>query len=150
MIQPGEEMAQLLEEDKRYRFEAYLFVFEALAYAQTVLGIGTEAESEPLDEDVDIEDADEDFDESSPQRHVTGQQLCVAIRSFAHEQYGYMAKCVLNSWGIRCTGDFGEIVFNLIRIGRMRKTANDRRGDFDDVYDFDVSLRQDYKIQLSD
>ncbi len=148
MIQPGSDMAQLLDEDKRYCFEAYLFVFEALTYAQTVLGIGSEVESEPLAED--SEDADEDFDESEPPRHVTGQQLCEAIRSYAHEQYGYMAKCVLNSWGIGCTGDFGEIVFNLIRIGRMRKTASDRRGDFEDVYDFEIALRQDYKIQLTD
>jgi len=142
-------MAQLLEEDKRYRFEAYLFVSEALAYAQTVLGIGAEAESEPLDDDQeDLES--EAADEGGPHRHVTGQQLCEAIRCFAHEQYGYMAKCVLNSWGVRCTGDFGEIVFNLIRIGHMRRTASDRRDDFDDVYDFDVALRQNYKIQLSD
>ncbi len=63
-----------------------------------------------------------DEEETGPQRHVTGQELCEAIRRYALEQYGYMAKMVLNNWGLRGTGDFGEIVFNLIRIGRMRKT----------------------------
>ena len=29
------------------------------------------------------------------------------------------------------------MVFNLIRIGQMRKTPQDRREDFDDVYDFE-------------
>ena len=57
-----------------------------------------------------------------------------------------MAKTVLNSWGIRSTGDFGEIVFNLIRTGQMRKTPADTRVDFDNVYDFDTALRQSFKI----
>ena len=80
------------------------------------------------------------------ERHVTGQELCEAIRRYALEQYGYMAKTVLNSWGLKKTGDFGEIVFNLIRVGQMRKTPSDTRVDFDNLYDFDVALKQDFKI----
>ena len=38
----------------------------------------------------------------------------------------------------------GEVV--LIRIGKMRKTPNDRREDFDDVFDFETALKHDYKI----
>jgi uncharacterized repeat protein (TIGR04138 family) len=79
---------------------------------------------------------------------VTGQELCEAIRRFALQQYGLMAKTVLESWGIRKTGDFGEIVFNLIRIGRMRKTPHDRREDFDDVYDFETAFRDEFKIMM--
>ena len=44
------------------------------------------------------------------------------------------------------TASSGEIVFNLIRIGQMRKTPHDCREDFDDVYDFDVALREGFKI----
>jgi len=66
--------------------------------------------------------------------------LCEAIRQFALDQYGYMARCVLASWGVTMTGDFGEIVFNLIRVGEMRKTDDDRREDFDDVFDFDTAF----------
>ncbi len=47
-------------------------------------------------------------------------------------------------------GDFGEIVFNLIGIGQMRKTADDRREDFNDVFDFDTDLQQSFKITLPD
>ena len=65
---------------------------------------------------------------------------------YALEQYGFMAKCVLNSWGITRTGDFGEIVYNLIKIGQMRKTKQDRREDFDDVFDFETALVQEFKI----
>ena len=117
--------------------DAYAFVFEALSYAQSVLKMGTETPA-----------ASRSGEEDEPERHVTGQELCEAIRRFALDQYGYMAKTVLNNWGIRRTGDFGEIVFNLIRVGQMRKTHSDRREDFDDVYDFDEAFMQRFKIKL--
>ena len=72
--------------------------------------------------------------------------MCEAIRLYALEQYGYMAKCVLNEWGVHNTGDFGEIVFNLIRLSLMRKTDSDRREDFDDGFDFETGLRQSFQI----
>jgi uncharacterized repeat protein (TIGR04138 family) len=135
-------IANLLQEDRRYPLEAYIFVFEGLHYAQNVLGLGNDSPSEsPGGPSQEAED-------QGPQRHVTGQELCEAIRQFALEQYGYMAKLVLANWGLHTTGDFGEIVFNLIRIGRMRKTPHDRREDFDNVYDFDCAFREEFRIVL--
>ena len=141
MFDPSQPLAGLLEEDKRYKFEAYVFVFEALSFAQDELGMGTESVSEPSE--IPVEDEDEP---EGPQQHVTGQELCQAIRQYALREYGYMAKTVLNSWGVHATSDFGEIVFNLIRVGRMRKTPNDRREDFDDVFDFETALREEFEI----
>jgi uncharacterized repeat protein (TIGR04138 family) len=140
MLDPSHPIAQLLEEDRRYPFEAYVFVFEALRYAQNVLKMGEDRPSDPGAESPAEED------ESAGEHHVTGQELCEAIRAYALEQYGYMAKTVLNNWGLHETGDFGEIVFNLIRIGQMRKTPSDTRVDFDNVYDFDTAFRQGFKI----
>jgi uncharacterized repeat protein (TIGR04138 family) len=57
-----------------------------------------------------------------------------------------MARVVLKSWGVRKTSDFGDIVFNLIEIGQMRKTNEDRREDFDDVFDFETGLERSFKI----
>ena len=59
-----------------------------------------------------------------------------------------MAKAVLNNWGVR-SGDFGNIVFNLIDAGQMRKTKKDRREDFDNVFDFEAALVRDFKITPS-
>lgn len=141
MLDPAHPIAELLQKDRRYAFEAYVFVFEALGYAQKVLNMGTESPSEP------VPNADPPRKEEEPvERHVSGQELCEAIRQFALDQYGYMARTVLNNWGIHSTSDFGEIVFNLIRIGQMRKTPNDRREDFNDVYDFDAAFQQEFKI----
>ncbi len=141
MFDPSRSIARLLEEDKRYRFDAYLFVFEALNYAQEVLHLGKETPSEPAPEPVEEAEEPEEVE-----RHVSGRDLCEAIRQYALRQFGYMAKPVLNSWGVHTTGDFGEIVFNLIRIGQMRKTAEDRREDFDDVFDFDTAFVEGFRI----
>jgi uncharacterized repeat protein (TIGR04138 family) len=140
MLDPAHPISKLLQEDRRYRFEAYVFIFEALHYAQNVLQLGAEQPSAPSTENEETE--------SHPERHVTGQELCEAIRRYAMEQYGFMAKTVLNNWGIHGTGDFGEIVFNLIRIGQMRKTPSDTRVDFDNVFDFDTGLQQSFKITM--
>ncbi len=139
MLDPNHPIAELLRRDKRYHFNAYVFVFEALRHAQESLGMGT---------DYSVESKLESKEE--PERHVTGQELCEAMRVFAHEEYGYLAKCVLNEWGIQSTGDFGEIVFNLIEIEQMRKTPHDRREDFEDVYDFDEGFREGFEFSLPD
>jgi uncharacterized repeat protein (TIGR04138 family) len=137
MLDPAHPIAELLRHDRRYHFDAYVFVFEALRYAQENMGLGV-ASREP------------DESEDEPERHVSGQQLCEAMRRYAHEQYGYLAKQVLNHWGIHSTSDFGEIVFNLIEIGQMRKTPDDRREDFDEVFDFDAAFQRSFQISSVD
>ncbi len=153
MLDPDHPIAELLRRDERYHFDAYVFIFEALRHAQEELGMGTDhlAQSD-LDAELNAEkesllDSD---GEDKPERHVTGQELCEAMRQYAHTQYGYMAKSVLNHWGIQSTSDFGEIVFNLIEIEQMRKTPNDRREDFDDVFDFDEGFRHSFQFSLPD
>jgi uncharacterized repeat protein (TIGR04138 family) len=147
-------IAKLLEEDDRYSVEAYSFVRDALSFGQHVLGYGEEGAISEDDEEAAspfLAAMEEEDDEDAPrvERHLTGQQLCEAIRLYALEQYGYMAKVVLNSWGLYTTGDFGEIVYNLIRIGMMKKSESDRREDFDDCYNFDEAFQQRYKITMA-
>lgn len=131
MSSPPETFADLMARDHRYRPEAYQFVFDALGYAHETMGLGG---------------LTSEGGSTGEERHLTGQQLCEAARLLAIEQFGYMAKCVLNSWGVTRTGDIGEIVYNLIDIGKMRKTKEDRREDFDDVFDFDRDLREQFRF----
>lgn len=133
-------IVKLLRTDPRYTIEAYQFVREALSYAQDVLGMGCESTPDA--------DPESEIGEQRAERHLTGQQLCEAIRQYALDQYGYMAKVVLNRWGLKSTGDFGEIVYNLIEVGLMKKSDEDRRQDFDDLYDFDEAFQQKYEITL--
>ena len=136
-------VSKLLEDDPRYRLEAYQFVREALSYAQDVMTDGDEEKKEEKKVPRSEETTEVD-------RHLTGQQLCEAIRRYALDQFGYMAQVVLKSWGVTSTSDFGEIVYNLIRIGFMKKSETDRREDFDDVYSFDEALRGQFEITLPD
>jgi uncharacterized repeat protein (TIGR04138 family) len=120
---------QLVKQDPRYPIEAYLFVREALSFAADSMELDCETCEPPQD--------------ASPvkhvvrrERHLTGQQLCEAIRQFANHQFGYMAKVVLNSWNVDSTSCFGDIVYNMITAGIMKKSSHDRRSHFDGVYDF--------------
>ena len=141
MIDPTHPLAELLRRDKRYHLDAYVFVFDALRYAHEQLGMGRSPGS--------IEDTVVD-NQIEEERHITGQQLCEAIRLYAVKQYGGLAKSVLNHWGVQATSDFGEIVFNLISIGQMRKTDSDRREDFDHVFNFDEAFRDTFGPLTSD
>lgn len=128
-------MQELLAEDQRFKLEGYQFIREALQYAHE--NIPSEAVQDP------------ESDRPVP-HHVSGQQLCESCRRYAIDQYGYLAKIVLDNWGIRSTGDFGELVYNLIRIEQMRKSDTDRREDFDDVYNFDDAFEPEFEFAGSD
>lgn len=117
--------SQILPRDDRYRLEAYLFVAKALEFGQRKL----------------LEESEED-----EPRHLSGRQLCEAVRRLAWRQYGFFAKKVLNAWGLERTDDFGEVVFNLIDVGELRKSESDAREDFQGVYDFETALVEEYRI----
>ena len=133
-------MYNLLQSDRRYRFEAYNFVREALNTAQ---------QQKRSPESNAPRGKPEEGLEEPASNHITGQQLCEACRIYALEQYGLMAPKVLASWGIHSTSDFGEIVYNLIGIDQMRKSESDRREDFNDVYLFETAFEPQFKLPPS-
>ena len=113
----------LLKEDPRYKREAYQFVSEALEFT-----VGRLPE----------------------RRHVSGSELSEGIRDYALEQFGPLAREVFLSLGIRSTNDFGEIVFNLIKIGIMSKTQDDRPEDFHNLYDFNSVFDEGFRIEITE
>lgn len=137
MSDPHRALIELVKSDHRFKIDAYLFVRDGLSYAQDVL---------EMEGDVNVPEKDPEV--QATEHHLTGQQLCEALRQYSLKQYGYMAKVVLNSWGIQATGDFGEIVYNMIRIGLMKKSDSDRREDFENVYDFEEALQHRFDISL--
>lgn len=128
-------MRELLREDPRYKLDAYQFIRESLQYAH-----------ENLDRVGPLQYGENDSPDVDSPRHLTGQQLCEACRLYAIDQYGYLAKMVLASWGLKTTGDFGELVYNLIRIEQMRKSESDNRADFDNVYAFDEAFQPQFEL----
>ncbi len=100
--------------DQRYKPDSYEFVMQALNFTQK---------------------------EFKKEGHISGQELLEGIRKFALDQYGPMAKTVLQHWGITRTSDFGNIVFNMIEQKLLSKTESDTQHDFDDVYDFKTAFK---------
>jgi len=106
---------EILTRDRRYWPDSYLFVLDALEFTTKLLP----EKAPPL-----------------KLRHVGGRDLLEGIRLYAIQEFGPMALRVLSTWGIKRTEDFGEIVFNLIETGKLRKTEQDTRADFAAGYDF--------------
>ena len=128
-------LADLVQRDPRYTYEAYEFLFAALTHTQKRLGrVAAGSES----------------GETAPQSHVSGRELVEGIRDLAVREFGLMARVVFKLWGINRTGDFGELVFNLVEAGLMNKTDQDCRTDFENVFDLDQELIQDFRIELDE
>lgn len=139
MTSPLKAMRDLLRDDPRYKLDAYQFIRESLQFAH-----------EHVDQIAPAGYGAREGQDPDGARHLTGQQLCEACRLYAIDQYGYLAKMVLANWGLHETGDFGELVYNLIRIEQMRKSDSDRREDFNDVYSFDDAFEPHFELVPSD
>jgi uncharacterized repeat protein (TIGR04138 family) len=119
----SESLEKILKQDGRYDHDAYYFVREGLDFTIKML----KKES------------------PGPKRHVTGQELMDGLRRYALQQFGPMAKTVLNFWGVHKCEDFAEIVFNMVDEGILGKSEHDRRDDFKNGYDFDAAFVKPYR-----
>ncbi len=109
-----EVVSQILAKDTRYHADAYTFLREALDFTQKLIS----------------------KEHRGATRHVTGQELLDGLRQYALQEFGPMAKTVLEEWGVREPRDFGHVVFNMVEIGLLAKTDKDSRDDFQNGYDF--------------
>jgi uncharacterized repeat protein (TIGR04138 family) len=143
---------------EHYPEEAFLFVREGLAFAADRIH-GPESEAHRLihqflaKNDLDIDDLYQRYTAgklgspivqavdslggwSKVNRHISGRDLCWALRDLALDRWGVLARLVLDRWNIRTTLDFGRIVFGFIDFELMRKQPNDCMDDFRDVFQF--------------
>src|SRR5262245_59445252 len=108
------ELLDLALKHGRYSAEAYDFTLSALTHAQRMFGKEAPGEAEKI----------------GPMHHLTGRELLEGVCDYARREFRLMAPVVFQIWGVRKTGDFGEIVFHLIEAGVLCKTDADRREDF--------------------
>ena len=111
----NEVIRTIREDDPRYKRGAYYFLRQALDYSLKELHKRG------------------DLDRTN---HLTGQQLLEGIRLYALDQYGPMARTVMEHWGVRECQDFGNIVFNLVECRVLGKTEEDSPEDFAGGYSF--------------
>lgn len=143
-------LEEMVRRDPRYAYEAYEFVFAALAHTQKLLGRTPQEPAEEPPESPCSTCPRPSCDEEVVEHHVSGPELLDGIRDLALREFGLMARTVFRMWGIDRTADFGEIVFNLIEANLMSKTDEDCRADFVGVYDLDQALVRDYRIVLDE
>ena len=113
-------LEQIASEDGRFPAKAMKFVYEGLGY--TVKNLVNEP------------------------GHVTGQTLCQGLTQLAIEKWGRLAMLVLNSWNIKTTNDFGQIVYLMIENKWMSAQPADSIEDFSDVYDFKNIFKDNFKF----
>lgn len=109
----GEALDLIVTRDPRYDRDAYHFLRDALDYTIKQRKKAKEGGG-----------------------HVSGQQLLEGIRQYALKQYGPMVPTVLGYWRVSRGEDFGEMVFNLIKVGIFGKTDSDSIEDFKGGYSF--------------
>jgi uncharacterized repeat protein (TIGR04138 family) len=113
-------LEQIAREDGRFSVGALRFIYEGLGYTARKVASG------PM--------------------HVGGQMLCEGLRKLALERWGRLAMLVLNSWGVKTTHDFGEIVYLMIRHKWMNAQPTDTVNDFNDVYDFKTVFKDQFEF----
>lgn len=114
-------LEEISESDSRYDQGAVRFVYEGLGYTIRKLAAGQPG-------------------------HITGQTLCQGLLLLALEKWGMLAHLVLDSWRVKTTRDFGEIVYLLIRHNWMKAQPTDSIDDFNDVFDLKTALKEGFKF----
>lgn len=117
-----ETIDQIIRRDARYPADAYQFVLEALDFTLK-----------------------QQKKEKSLPDHVSVADLLEGIRAFALQQFGPLTHTVLDSWNIRACEDFGEIVFNMVTMQKLRTSEKDSKDDFKNGYDFHEAFRQPFE-----
>ena len=168
----GKTLKDLVEHVGRYPEEAFVFAREGLSVAaDQIHGPETDAHRalqhyiaghdldwddlvtqyhkgelpEPVAEVIDAAGGCEKLN-----RHVSGRELCWALRDHALKRWGILARVVLESWSIRSTTDFGHIVFGFIDLDLMRKQDGDTIEDFNEVYSFQEAFDEPFRAGLHD
>ncbi len=119
--QPEKSIDDVIRLDGWYPSEAFAFLHEGLAKA--------------------VGKAYGDQTSGPGRHHVTGEQICEALRELAAEKWGMLAPTVLATWNIHETIDFGRMVYLLIDRGLWHRTEEDSINDFANVFDISEAFK---------
>ena len=109
-----EMLREIRQKDPRFTAEAYAFTFQGLDYTMHEM--------------------------KGKRQHVSGQDLLEGIRRLAAKEFGRLAPMVFKAWGVTQSSHFGDIVYNLIEAGVMKRRDEDKREDFDGGWDLSTAF----------
>jgi len=84
------------------------------------------------------------MEELEEPRHISGRELAEGARDLAMDEWGPMARTVLEHWGIHSTDDLGDLVFALVECGILIKQDGDAPEDFVGIFDFEEAFENNY------
>ncbi|MSR30504.1 MAG: hypothetical protein EXR99_03260 [Gemmataceae bacterium] len=132
MVNPNLKILEIIQRDPRFPYEAYEFLYQSLAFTQKKLGKPKPVEGAT----------------ASGEHHVGGRELVEGVRGLALEEFGLMAHCVFQNWGIEKTSHLGDMVYNLVEAGLMSVQSADKQSDFENVFDLPSQLMEGYSISV--
>ena len=112
---------RLADQSGKYRKEAFYYVARAI-----------ESSHERIRE------------EEKQRRHISGSELVDEVIALGRDEFGYLAKAVLDYWGIRKTEDIGEIVFMMVDNGILSAQDSDSKQDFANLCDLTAVFEDQY------
>ncbi|MGN0867769.1 MAG: Minf_1886 family protein [Oligosphaeraceae bacterium] len=98
---------KLAQQDPRYPHPAFLYLIQTLR---------------------------EMLDNRKEGEHVTGKEVCLALRQNLLDEFSLLAPDVLRTWNIVETNDIGNMVYDMVDAGLFSTSPQDSRADFVDVY----------------
>jgi len=78
-------------------------------------------------------------------RHMSGEDILEEFKERALDQYGPLTYTVLTEWGVTCTEDIGEMMFNLVEGRRISRDEGDTPESFVGGYDFKEAFLAPYQ-----
>jgi|GEM_PF-336772 len=116
--QLNQALKRIQQSDPRYARNAYLYAFHGLDFT--------------MRRHLRLKDGE--------RRHVGARDLLTGMKECASEDFGFLARQVWESWGIRGTSDWGNIIFNLINARLMNAADDDDIEQFRNVYSLDEAF----------
>jgi uncharacterized repeat protein (TIGR04138 family) len=117
----------LTRKHRRYRSQAYYIVLDSLDFISRDLGKSQMRGSE---------------------RHVSVEELLDAVKKYAREEFGPLARMVFEYNGIFSTQDIGEIVFIMVEAELLNSRDCDCKQDFADAFDFREAFEEGYEPEI--
>ncbi len=112
----SDDFADIVSKDPRYNARAYALLMDVVHY------LGKEEA-----------------------RHVSGEEILEEFKERSLDQYGPLTYTVLTEWGLSCTEDIGEMMFNLVDGNRVRRDDEDSPEAFVGGYDFKEAFLDPYQ-----
>ena len=112
----ADDFADILSRDSRYNARAYTLLMDCIGYIS-----------------------------STRRGHFTAADVLDEFRERALDQFGPLTYTVLTEWGLSCTEDIGEMMFNLADSSRIKRDDSDSSESFVGGYDFKEAFLAPYQ-----